>query len=520
MEQKFTEYMNRVVREAAEKIPYANEEVMDKWKEVCRQKNTSAFLHRQKELEHMLTVCGIDWSQAETDEDWEACIRQVPFDDEREQMILSMLHQIYRDFPVSGSYIERLVRRLGNPAFQKDSVRLAIVKQFIQETDYETEKILNWAKKKYGLEGEIGSADLREAVLFHLQEDVFDLLEEGITADDTQTQKNDKRDRNRKRYPLLRMADDFSVGRHRKSVDIKKELYLFALAFYMTASSDPLTDIEKNLFHDYYQDSLLKYITEDYRKTASGYEKEPSGAGINYKNYAEVILLYLLNKKDLTAREKLELADWMVDKCNHMGKRRVKKERPLFTEVYKAYFFEDIMEMETEELIDYILAHFDIPKGTGVKDALSVVSQQNTAEAVVKNLIWDLKEVYQEKDIVIGIRNWTKLNACSADFTKDKDFKKILDKIGERLQIKTDKKAWLESGIFEDIAEPTRLELITACFYRYYFAEKSKGLSLPEMIDDFCFETDELLEQCRYQKMSMKNIFDVFILFMLYSIAI
>ena len=26
MEQKFTEYMNRVVREAAEKIPYANEE--------------------------------------------------------------------------------------------------------------------------------------------------------------------------------------------------------------------------------------------------------------------------------------------------------------------------------------------------------------------------------------------------------------------------------------------------------------------------------------------------------------
>ena len=117
MEQKFTEYMNRVVREAAEKIPYANEEVMDKWREVCRQKNTSAFLHRQKELEHMLTVCGIDWSQAETDEDWEACIRQVPFDDEREQMILSMLHQIYRDFPVSGSYIERLVRRLGNPAF-------------------------------------------------------------------------------------------------------------------------------------------------------------------------------------------------------------------------------------------------------------------------------------------------------------------------------------------------------------------------------------------------------------------
>ena len=49
MEQNFTEYMNRVVREMAEKIPYANEEVMDKWREVCRQKNTSAFLHRQKD---------------------------------------------------------------------------------------------------------------------------------------------------------------------------------------------------------------------------------------------------------------------------------------------------------------------------------------------------------------------------------------------------------------------------------------------------------------------------------------
>ena len=536
---RYTEYMDGRIREIAGKVIYSNEEVMEKWKEVCRQKETSAFPHRRKELQHMLTACGVDWTHAVTEEDWKACIRQVPSSEDRECGIISMLYEIYHSFPTLGDYTERLVRRLGDPAFQGDSVRLAIVKQFIKETDYETDLILQWAKDTYGLQGEIGSAELREAVLRNLQEDVFDLLEKGMPLPSMETEVGkekyeqkiqDIHKKNRNDYPLLRLADDFSAGRHRKSVEIKEDLYLFAIAFSMTASAggegyDPVRDVEKNLFHDYYQDSLLKYISDDYRRHASGIEKEPSGEGINYKNYAEIIYLYVLNRTDLTAREKLALAESLIEECTRKAKRWKKKEKDgiLYTEVYRGFFFDDVLELNDKELVKYFRKHFDVPK-IHKGEELNAVTEQATAERITKDLLADLKEVYQEKDISFGIKNWTNLNGHSEDFKKDKDFLKILEKMEERLRFKDEWKEWLEKtstegSLYQDKSVPTRLGLITLCFYRYYYSGQGVGRSLPEMIEDFCFEVDPLLEQCRYQKISTKNIFDMFALFMLYSIS-
>lgn len=218
------------------------------------------------------------------------------------------------------------------------------------------------------------------------------------------------------------------------------------------------------------------------------------------------------------------LADRLTRECTGKGRRRVAKERPKFTEIYKAYFFEDIMDMEEEELAEYIMENYDIPKGTKLNTVWDVVSEQVTATHITQELLWDLKEVYRETDISIGIKNWTKGGHGSIDFRKDKDFMKILEKMRARLQIKKTRKEWLDEqlaagGLFQDLNDPTRLELITACFYRYYFSERGRGLSLPRMIEDFCFEVDPLLEKCRYQKISTKNIFDMFALFMLYSIS-
>ena len=218
----------------------------------------------------------------------------------------------------------------------------------------------------------------------------------------------------------------------------------------MTASADkadPIRDIEKNLFFDYYQDNLLKFITEDYRQNAVGQEKEPSGQGINYKNFAEVIILYALNRKELTVRERMLLADRLTRECTGKGRRRVAKERPKFTEIYKAYFFEDIMDMEEEELAEYIMENYDIPKGTKLNTVWDVVSEQVTATHITQELLWDLKEVYRETDISIGIKNWTKGGHGSIDFRKDKDFMKILEKMRARLQIKKTRKEWLDEQL-------------------------------------------------------------------------
>lgn len=46
-------------------------------------------------------------------------------------------------------------------------------------------------------------------------------------------------------------------------------------------------------------------------------EAEPSGYSINYKNFAEVIYLYYLNKEGLTPAEKLSHAENVIDKIKN-----------------------------------------------------------------------------------------------------------------------------------------------------------------------------------------------------------
>ena len=195
----------------------------------------------------------------------------------------------------------------------------------------------------------------------------------------------------------------------------------------------------------------------------------------------------------------------------------------LYTEVYRGFFFDDVLELNDKELVKYFRKHFDVPK-IHKGEELNAVSEQATAERITKDLLADLKEVYQEKDISFGIKNWTNLNGHSEDFKKDKDFLKILEKMEERLRFKDEWKEWLEKtstegSLYQDKSVPTRLGLITLCFYRYYYSGQGAGRSLPEMIEDFCFEVDPFMEHWRYQKIIKKNIFDMFALFMLYSIS-
>ncbi len=102
---------------------------------------------------------------------------------------------------------------------------------------------------------------------------------------------------------LVLIAKDFASGFFGSKASTREGLYVFALAFEMTFSlpakvsekgdADYDTDIRKNLFFDFYTDSLTNTYNRDART-----ERYVSGYGINYKNFVEISYLYALQQRE------------------------------------------------------------------------------------------------------------------------------------------------------------------------------------------------------------------------------
>ena len=125
---------------------------------------------------------------------------------------------------------------------------------------------------------------------------------------------------------LIELCNDFAEGVFRtNNGDTRRKLFWFAMVFGMTVrlrETDPFIenkDIEKNLFEDYYSDNLMRFLSEDFAKqeTMSMFENEPTGEGINYKNYVESIYVYYLYRKEmnLIPGERIDSAEKMIDRC-------------------------------------------------------------------------------------------------------------------------------------------------------------------------------------------------------------
>lgn len=113
----------------------------------------------------------------------------------------------------------------------------------------------------------------------------------------------------REKYGLIKIANDLSKSIFKAGGSTKRDLYLFAIAFDMTYTVikkpghleteeliDFNSDIEKNLFVDYYTNNLMRFITASYAGDLSTLELDPSGVGINYKNFAEMIYIYYISR--------------------------------------------------------------------------------------------------------------------------------------------------------------------------------------------------------------------------------
>ena len=137
-------------------------------------------------------------------------------------------------------------------------------------------------------------------------------------------------------FELIEMCNDLAAGNFRVNGKTKVYLYYFAFMFDMTVPLDgrhcaPERNIVKNLFQDFYNDNFLRLLSSDYTdpKNATAFEKEPTGEGINYKSFVEMIYIYFLCRDDLnmTQGEKIDKAESIIDECVKRAKRKVSFQR-------------------------------------------------------------------------------------------------------------------------------------------------------------------------------------------------
>lgn len=485
---------------------FSYEEGVALYKNMMEQRATSGYLHRKRELVNRLNKVGISCTLSESDNDLEGLVERLPSGKYMEKQLINMLYEVYRKAVTPAEHIEKIVRRLGEPEFQTSSVRLAILKQFLLNTTYHTGVIADMIAA--------GNPDIPKTELKDTRnlarlagEELFEVLDRNLTKDE------------KTKYTLLKLADDLATGRFRSNGGTKTALYMFGFAFDMTTYIDPETDefdperdLEKNLFFDYYANCLLRFVSEDYKAHSSDYESEPLGDGINFKNYAEVIYLYYLNRRDLSPAKRLRQANRLISECSRfVPDVSVKPEPKLlsfntaldrYTYFYKDLYLVQIKRMEEKQLVPFICSHYEIGESNASAARITISSETNTAKFHFLRFIWgntwtkgsekDEKGLYREA-----------LFELTAGY--DKEFVQLLQKMGEMLFNRSINKN-----------QVTRSQIFAVYFQKYLDDMKHSGMTLLELSRDFADTVNPILEDSRYQCFSGKNLFDLFVVILLY----
>ena len=261
------------------------------------------------ELYKMFAACGVPFEKNKDNRYYGSLIKNMKDTNQLDlpDKILRELYRRYHAYPSPREYMLRIANYLEDNAdgWTENSLRLRILKRFIKYGDYLLDA--GFKGKKYiqdYVKNKVGKKLGLDETLSQLDDNIFDALEE---ADKAQKKPRGK-------YGILKLADDLAEGKFRVGGGTRHGLYLFAMVYNMTYSPDensesfePATDIEKNLFRDYSTNNLMRFITDTYGDKSREFEADPSGQGINYKNFAEMIYLYFI-VKDYSPLEKIKLS--------------------------------------------------------------------------------------------------------------------------------------------------------------------------------------------------------------------
>ncbi len=513
----------------------------------------------------MFDMCGIEYERGKDNAYYENLVRNadIPTFSEIEDRMLLALFDIYEKYPSPEDYMKRIVDRLCSEVdgWENDTLRLRILKQFIKYGNYLADAgyggrnaICDYVKTK------TGKKPSEEEVLANLDDSIFDGLE-------TATRAQRKPDG---RLGLLKTADDLASGKFRAEGATKRSLYLFAMVYGMTYYSgdgngaeiiDFKTDIETNLFRDYYANNLMRFISEVYRGRLCEYELDPSGQGINYKNFAEMIYLYYISR-DCSPQDKIRLSCEMIRRVQNSQFKhgRIDTEEAGGTAFYKNLFSEDILSRSESEFEAFICENYDCDTyagsyeaKTGTKDAktgeLQLETEQNSAFEEYQAILRALKK----RGVALENCNYGLWFTDVAAFQK-KGVETICDRraeidrekfdefmglllginsfmgytVDETISTRNEEQEWTKPSKMKTkalyVSSPnavTRTSMIVAYYYYYNAVHENDGndkwKNFEEVFNSFKNDIDPKLEAANYQSLSGKNIFDVLVTFSSYA---
>ena len=518
-----------------------------------------------RKLFDMFDMCGIEYERGKDNAYYEELVRNadLPSVSEIEDRMLLALFSIYEDYPSPEDYMKRIIDRLcyEEDGWENDALRLRILKQFIKYGNYLADAgysgrrtICDYVKEK------TGQKITDEIVLAELDDGIFDGLE---TATKAQKKPDGK-------FGLLKVADDLASGKFRAEGATKKSLYLFAMVYGMTYYSgdedtaeiiDFRTDIETNLFRDYYANNLMRFISDVYRGRLCEFEVDPSGQGINYKNFAEMIYLYYISK-DCSPQDKIRLSSEMIKRVQDSQLKQGKLDTDAIggTVFYRDLFCEDILSKPESEFEEFICENYDCDTYAGsyeTKDGtkdqkigpIQMETEQNSAfaeyQAILKALV--KRGVALENcnyglwfTDVAAFRKKGYENLCDriAEIDREKfsEFMELLLGINnfigytvdETVSSQNSEQEWNEPSkmktkalYVESPAAVTRTSMIVAYYYYYNAVHENdaddRWKNFEEVFNNFKRDIDPKLEAAYYQPLSGKNIFDVLVTFSSYA---
>ena len=525
----------------------------------------------------MFDACSIEYERGKDYEYYENLVMNsnIPKFSEIEDRMMLSLYNKYSDYPTPEEYIKRIVDRLScdEDDWDSDTLRVRILKQFIKYGNCLTyvasrggqKETINiycggaYIKKYMTHKNEDKNITIAKLIdgLHLLKDDIFDVL---LTA--TKAQKKPSGT-----YGILKMVDDLASGKFRTGGATKKSLYLFAMVYGMTFYSstsdiiDYKTDIETNLFRDYYNNNLMRFITTAYRGKLCEYDLDPSGQGINYKNFAEMVYLYYISK-DCSPEEKIKSSNEMIfriqtESFNKGAKNVAQTEnqtmyyKGLVKNLDKNIYCEDILSKDEAAFEEFIYENYncDTHADSHSVGELQLETEQHTAHMEYLTILKDLIDLGMD----LSHCNYGLWFTDVAAFKK-KGYKNICDrrtdidkeKFEEFIELLLGINSFMGHTVNEDVSEKTtesecstpskiktkalyvdspsditRTSMIVAYYYYYNALHENDGRekwkNFEELFNDFKKGIDEKLEASYYHPLSGKNIFDVLVAFSSYA---
>lgn len=396
---------------------------------LAEQSKSSDRSSKRNALCRMLDACGITdetyQGKGENGEEWRydrrgtaeyygKLLEKAELPDSLEDAMLYALYTHFDVYPSPADYMKRLVERLSFPedqAWEKDSVRLRLLKQLIKYSSAPNDRKNRWRNNletgwSYGTKAIVdycGAVKYKDSKggkhpKITDKNEILSLLDEGIFQEYEEKKKALSKDE-KKNYALIRAADDVAKGWFRTNEATKKILYLLAMVYDMTYYSgapdeiiDYTKDLERNLFENYYANNMLRF--QGYRDSWEAYENDPAERGINYKNFAEMICIYYISQ-DMEPWEKVERAGAMMDRMKGRKAPQKKKEATAKLTVYYRSLVEDILTMTEEELEDFLLEQCNCSVRSNM-GPFQLETEQRTAFREYKKLLEKLEATLEK----------------------------------------------------------------------------------------------------------------------------